>query len=148
MFRGTVSVKVDDKGRLKLPAFLKERLDEKYGSGSTYFVTSLTGQTVLIYPVAEWERFEQTLAQAPAFDKLKVKFVFTANRFGAEATVDEQGRLLIPSKLRDSAGMKGEVTLFWETNHIEVLSQERYEAEAEQNRLTPEDFANLQNLKL
>ncbi len=148
MFRGTVSVKVDDKGRLKLPAFLKERLDEKYGAGSTYFVTSLTGQTVLIYPVAEWERLEETLAQAPAFDQLKVKFLFTANRYGAEATVDEQGRLLIPSKLRDSAGMKGEVTLFWEINHIEVFNQERYEAEAEQKRLTPEDFANLQNLKL
>src|SRR5712692_2121588 len=123
MFRGTVSVKVDDKGRLKLPAFLKERLDEKYGAGSEYFVTSLTGRTVHIYPIAEWERYEQTIAQAPAFDKTKVKFVFTTNRFGAEATVDEQGRLLIPGKLRDAAGMKGEVTLFWDTNHIEVFSQ-------------------------
>ncbi|HZS51764.1 MAG TPA: hypothetical protein VFA54_12935 [Bryobacterales bacterium] len=146
MFRGTATVKVDDKGRLKLPAFVKERLDERYGANSIYFVTSITGDIVLIYPISEWERIEQTLSQAPQFDKLKKKFLFQANQYGAEASLDEQGRLLIPAKLRDQAGMKGEVKLNWETNHIEVLSQARYEEEAERNRLTPEDFDNLAKL--
>ena len=100
MFRGTATVKVDDKGRLKLPAFVKERLDEKYGANSMYFVTSLTGDNVFIYPLSEWERIEVTLSQAPQFDKLKKKFLVQANQYGAEATVDEQGRLLIPGKLR------------------------------------------------
>ncbi len=146
MFRGTATVKVDDKGRLKLPAFVKERLDERYGTSSLYFVTSITGDIVLIYPISEWERIEETLSQAPQFDKLKKKFLFQANQYGAEASLDEQGRLLIPAKLRDQAGMKGEVKLNWETNHIEVLSQARYEEEAERNRLTPEDFDNLAKL--
>lgn len=146
MFRGTATVKVDDKGRLKLPTFVKERLDEKYGADSLYFVTSITGDVVLIYPLSEWERLEQILSQAPAFDKLKKKFLFQANQYGAEAALDEQGRLLVPSKLRDTAGMKGEVKLNWESTHIEVLSQARYEEEAEKNRLTPEDFENLKNL--
>ncbi len=146
MFRGTATVKVDDKGRLKLPAFVKERLDERYGTNSLYFVTSITGDIVLIYPISEWERIEETLSQAPQFDKLKKKFLFQANQYGAEASLDEQGRLLIPAKLRDQAGMKGEVKLNWETNHIEVLSQARYEEEAERNRLTPEDFDNLAKL--
>ncbi len=146
LFRGTHVVKVDDKGRLKLPSLVKERLAGQYGADASYFVTSLTGETVLIYPVTEWERIEQTLAQAPQFDQLKVRFLFTANRFGGEATVDDQGRLLIPAKLREMAGMKGDVTLFWQTNHIEVFSQARYEAEADQNRMTAEDFANLSKL--
>ena len=146
MFRGTATVKVDDKGRLKLPAFVKDRLDEKYGADSMYFVTSLTGDNVLIYPLSEWERIEETLSQAPQFDKLKKKFLFQASQYGTEATVDEQGRLLIPGKLRDQAGAKGEVRLNWESNHIEVLSQARYEEEAERNRLTPDDFENLKNL--
>jgi transcriptional regulator MraZ len=146
MFRGTATVKVDDKGRLKLPTFVKERLDARYGADSAYFVTSLTGDVALIYPLTEWERMEQILSQAPQFDKLKKKFLFQANQYGAEAALDDQGRLLIPSKLREQAGMKGEVRLNWESNHIEVLSQARYEEEADKNRLTPEDFENLKNL--
>jgi MraZ protein len=146
VFRGTATVKVDEKGRLKLPAHVKERLESQYGANSMYFVTSLTGDVALIYPLAEWERIEQTLSQAPQFDKLKRKFLFQANHYGAEAGLDEQGRLLIPGKLRDQAGIKGEVKLNWETNHIEVMSLARYEQEAEQNRLTPEDFENLAKL--
>ena len=146
MFRGTATVKVDDKGRLKLPAHIKERLDARYGAESMYFVTSITGDIVLVYPLSEWERIEETLSQAPQFDKLKKKFLFQANQYGAEAGLDEQGRLLVPGKLREQAGMKGEVKLNWETNHIEVLSQARYETEAEQNRLSSEDFENLAKL--
>jgi MraZ protein len=106
-------------------------------------VTSLDGQKVLIYPVAEWERIEETLAQGARFDKLKGKFLFQAHRYGGEAGVDEQGRVLIPAKLRESAGMKGEVTLFWQSNHIEVYSQARYDAEAEKNALTEQDYEDL-----
>jgi len=146
MFRGTATVKVDDKGRLKLPSHVKERLDEKYGKESMYFVTSITGDMALIYPLSEWERIEEILSQAPQFDKLKKKFLFQANQYGGEAAVDDQGRLLIPSKLREQAGIKGDVRLNWETNHIEVLSQARYEEEAEQNKLTPDDFENLSKL--
>jgi len=146
MFRGTATVKVDDKGRLKLPAFVKQRLDERYGAESMYFVTSLTGDIVSVYPLSEWERIEQILAQAPQFDSLKKKFLFQANQYGAETGLDDQGRLLIPGKLREQAGMKGEVRLNWESNHIEVLSQARYEEEAERNRLTVEDFNNLGKL--
>ncbi len=89
---------------------------------------------------------EQILSQVPQFDKLKKKFLFQANHYGAEATSDDQGRLLIPSRLRDEAGMKGEVVLTWETNHIEVLSQARYQEEVAKNRLSAEDFEHLKDL--
>ena len=146
MFRGAFTARVDDKGRLKLPALVKQRLEEKYGADSPYFVTSLTGDFVLIYALSDWERIEDTLSQASQFDKLKRKFLFQANHFGAEASVDEQGRLLIPGKLREQAGMKGEVMLTWQLNHIEVLSQARYGVEQEQNRLEEEDLENLGKL--
>ena len=143
LFLGSHAVKVDDKGRLKLPSLVKDRLAEQYGKEASYFVTSLNGQTVQIYPLAEWQRIDDTLAQGPRFDRLKDKFLFQANRYGGEATVDEQGRLLIPAKLRDSAGMRGEVVLFWQSNHIAVYSQARYDAEAGKNDLTEQDYQDL-----
>jgi len=146
MFRGTFQARVDEKGRLKLPAPVAKSLEEKYGSGATFFVTSLTGDIVLIYALAEWERLEDILSKAPQFDKLKRKFLFQTSHYGEDATIDAQGRLLIPSKLRDQAGMKGEVKLNWQSTHVEVLNQVRYEFETEQNRFAPEDFQDLAKL--
>lgn len=143
LFRGTHSVKVDDKGRLKLPASVKDRLVEQYGATAGYFVTSLTGDKVLIYPLTEWERVEQSLAQVPQFDKLKNKFLNAANFYGAEATVDDQGRMLIPAKLRESAGMKGDVTLLWISNRIEVQNAGRHEASVTGNPFTDDDYEGL-----
>lgn len=143
LFRGTHSVKVDDKGRLKLPSLVKDRLFEQYGAQAGYFVTSLTGDKVLIYPLAEWERIEDSLAQVPQFDKLKNKFLNAANFYGAEATVDDQGRMLIPAKLRESAGVKGEVTLLWISNRIEVQNADRHEASVQGNPFTDEDYEGL-----
>ena len=142
LFFGTHSVKVDDKGRLKLPSLVKERLVERY-KDATYIVTSLTGDSVVIWPQPEFERIDRSLAQMSEFSKVRVKFQNTVNRYGAEATLDEQGRMLIPAKLRESAGMKGEVTLFWQGNHLEVHNQAKYDAEADQNRLTAEDLEEL-----
>ena len=45
MFRGVFKVRVDDKGRLKLPATVKQRLDNRFGPDAGYFVTSLTGRS-------------------------------------------------------------------------------------------------------
>lgn len=146
MFRGTFTVKADEKGRIKLPALVKDRLDKEYGKGATYFVTSPTGDIVHIYPDSVWERFESILSQAPSFDETKKRFLFWASHYGGEATMDDQGRLLIPAKLRDQAGMKGEVMLAWESNHIEVRSQARYEAALEEMKLRPEDFQYLAKL--
>jgi len=145
-FLGSYAVRVDDKGRLKLPAQVKQRLDEKYGADSRYFVTSFTGEIVVIYPLGDWKKIAETLSQTSQFDRAKRRFLFQVNHWGAEATLDDQGRVLIPSKLRDQAAMKGEVMLSWQSNHIEVLSQARYAAELEDNRLTPEDLENLGKL--
>ena len=146
LFFGTHKARVDEKGRLKLPSVAKERLGQTYGADATYIVTSLTGENVLIYALTDWERMDQILSQAPQFDELKSRFLFMANHFGGEATIDDQGRLLIPSKLREFAGMKGDVTLFWQSNHIEVFNQERYDAAAQKNVLTPDDLKNLSRL--
>ena len=146
MFLGTLSVKMDERGRLKVPTLVKERFDLKYGKNATYFLTSLTGASLLVYPIPEWQRLLKTLARAPQFDKLKRKFLMMANHYGEEADMDEQGRLLVPARLREEAGMKGDVKLTWQSNHVEALNADAYEKGIEENRLTPEEFDNLAKL--
>lgn len=146
LFRGTITVKVDDKGRLKLPALVRERLEERYGKETKFFVTSLEGDKALLLPNSEVERIEDIIAQLPQFHKLRTKFVDAFAFWGAEATVDEQGRLLLPAKLREAAGLTGEVTLVAHPRQIEVRNAARFEAAVQGNAFTEQDYEGLSEL--
>ena len=60
MFRGNHPTRVDEKGRLKVPAEFKRVIDEKYGT--QFYITSLDGKVAQIYPFEEWEQIEKKLA--------------------------------------------------------------------------------------
>lgn len=150
LFRGTKSGRVDAKGRLKLPAFVQQRIDEEYGDRHM-FITSLEGERVKVFPLREWEAVEARLKEKSTEGKdddgqVKDKVLFQANRFGSEETLDNQGRILVPAVLRETAGMSGEVKIMWQANHILVFSGDRYERIAEQMKLLPDDFKHTSNL--
>ena len=153
MFRGVQTGNVDDKGRLKLPASVKRLLRDRY-SQLDIFVTSLDGETVKVFPIREWETVEARLAdKSKSPDQaqsgaVKNRILFQANRFGAEESLDGQGRLLVPSALRESADMKGAVKIQWQSNHMLVMSEARYNKAAEQNALTADDLAHAADLGL
>lgn len=63
MFRGNHSTRIDEEGRLKLPAEFKRVIDEKYGQ--QYYITSLDGKVAQVYPFEEWERIKQKLGGSP-----------------------------------------------------------------------------------
>ena len=150
MFRGTQTGRVDDKGRLKLPALVRSRMVEEYREPKV-FITSLDGEEVKVFPLREWEDVETSLSnKSPdgneADGEIKQKILFQANRFGAEETLDNQGRILVPAVLREAAGMRGEVKILWQSNHLLVMSAARFEEAAEANRLTAIDKRYAANL--
>ena len=61
MFRGNHPTRVDEKGRLKVPAEFKRLIDEKYGN--EFYITSLDGKVAQVYPFEEWQRIEAKLAR-------------------------------------------------------------------------------------
>ena len=150
MFRGTQTGRVDDKGRLKLPALVRARLEEEYRE-PTVFVTSIDGEEVKVFPLREWETVETRLSEKSSAGnesdgEIKQKILFQANRFGAEETLDNQGRILVPAVLREAAGMRGEVKILWQSNHLLVVNAARFDEAAEANRLTPIDRRYAANL--
>ena len=73
MFRGNHPTRVDEKGRLKVPAEFKRVIDEKYGT--QFYITVLDGKVAQVYPFEEWERIEQKLARLSNFNPTKKKFL-------------------------------------------------------------------------
>ena len=150
LFRGVQTGRVDEKGRLKFPAHVQQQLEEKF-PGSTVFITSLDGLTVKVFPISLWEAVEATLSQKSIEGKendgeIKNKILFQANRFGSEESLDNQGRILVPAVLRETAGMRGEVKLMWQNNHIIVLNAKNYEEAAVRNDLSTDELKHAANL--
>ena len=143
MFRGNHPTRVDEKGRLKVPAEFKRVIDEKYST--QFYITSLDGKSAQIYPFEEWERVEQKLAGLSTFNPTKKKFLTRTNYWGQVAEMDNQGRLLLPQLLRDSAQLKGEVAVMGYLNRLEVQSMEGVRKDVEE-AFTPEDEKNLDDL--
>src|SRR6266550_4244364 len=124
MFRGNHPTRVDEKGRLKVPAEFKRVIDEKYGQ--QFYITSFDGKVAQVYPFEEWERIEQKLAGLSTFNPTKKKFLDRTNYWGQQVEMDGQGRLLMPQLL--------------------VRNLEAYRKEIEEQPFTPEDEKTLDGL--
>jgi MraZ protein len=105
--------------------------------GSDLFVTSLTGQSVRIYPMPVWIDIESRLAKVPSANPARQRFLDRVNFFGQVAELDPQGRVLIQPRLRDAAQMNGEVDVLGQQSFLEVWNHERLVA-----RLSAEPFTD------
>jgi len=144
MFRGSAPTKIDDKGRLKIPTDFRRVLDERFGQdGQELFVTSLKGDSALLYPLPVWERIEERLQNVPSTDRAKAKYLARVSYYGQQVKLDVQGRLLIPQILRESAGMNGDVVVTGELDHLVVWNHERFRKLLEEEPLTDDDFRAL-----
>ena len=144
MFRGNHPTRMDEKGRLKVPAEFKRVIDEKYGL--KFYITSLDGKVAQLYPFEEWERIEQKLASLSTFNPTKKKFLSRVNFYGQEVEMDGQGRLLIPQLLRQSADIKGEVAVMGNLTYLEVRNIETLQTEMVEEQFTTEDEETLNKL--
>jgi MraZ protein len=126
--RGFFSAHVDEKGRLKLPVELQQYFtaigDEKY------FVTSVDDRIARIYPISAWKGNEKVLEElATENPDAAEALAFIANDYGAEAKVDGQGRITLPTDLRRGLALENqEVRLDCSMGAVNIYSKTEYEA--------------------
>jgi len=138
-------VKIDEKGRLKIPAALLAGLN---GVGSDLYVTSEDGEQVRIYPMHVWDQVEEQLVRLSAqHSKSSQKLLIRAKYFGQSVRMDEQGRVLIPASLRRTAQIRGEVDLLAYPNYLEVWNHTRFLDNLKRNPITTEDEETLHEIE-
>jgi MraZ protein len=143
MFRGNHPTRVDEKGRLKVPAEFKRVIDEKYAQ--KFYITSTDGNIAQVYPFEEWERIEQRLAALSTYNPTKKRFLTRTNYYGQVVEMDGQGRLLIPQILREAAQIRGEVAVLGNLTYLEVRNMEALDKEM-QEPFTDDDLKTLDEL--
>jgi MraZ protein len=129
---------MDDKGRLKIPADFKRYLEETYKSAD-FYVTSLTGEDVWIYPLKEWEEKEKRLALVPSTAPALQRYMDRVSYFGQMQQMDSQGRLLIHPLLRGAAELMGEVMVMGKVDYLDVWEAEKFRT----SRLLAQPFTEL-----
>ena len=137
MLRGNHPARVDEKGRLKIPASFLQLIEAN--CGLDVFVTSLRGDNVRIYPMDAWTDFERKLAAMPDFHPTKQRLLKRVHFFGQANTLDRQGRIVIPLQLRESARMTGPVDVLGMQNRLDVWNHEVLAAQIEDEPFGEED---------
>jgi MraZ protein len=144
MLRGSSLAKLDEKGRLKLPASFRALLEPKFGSD--YFITSLRGDSVRIYPMDVWLRIEERLARASSLNPSVMRFKNAVNYFGQTSPMDAQGRILVHSLLRERTDVRGEVVVIGQQDFLEVWNRVVFEKRLHADPLTDTDLGVLSDL--
>jgi MraZ protein len=137
MFRGNHPAKVDEKGRLKLPSAFKQLVDAN--TVTQFYVTSTDGKSAEIWPLPEWEKVEQQLADSSTMDDAVRKYLNVTSYYGQQVEMDSQSRLLLPQILRNAAQLDGEVTVFGMRTFLEVHNRVVFEQNLAANQMTAED---------
>ena len=145
--RGLFTAHVDEKGRRKLPVDLQEFLggfgDEKF------FVTSIDGRIARIYPISVWKGNENILETLRSEDPDAADAIqFMANDYGADAKIDPQGRVTLPTDLRRALALENdEVKLDCSQSVINIYSKAEYEARRRQSQERLADKVKAARLK-
>ncbi|MBV8516061.1 MAG: division/cell wall cluster transcriptional repressor MraZ [Acidobacteria bacterium] len=139
---GHSPAKIDEKGRLKVPANFRKIIEERYGNDC--FITSMDGERALVYPLAVWFEFQSRLAKVPSASQAKAKMLERVNYFGQVATMDAQGRVLVPQVLRDVAGIADDVVVLGSQDHLIVENDQKMQQRLKDTPLTAEDFKELE----
>ncbi|MBI4482476.1 MAG: division/cell wall cluster transcriptional repressor MraZ [Acidobacteria bacterium] len=147
MLIGNQPAKIDAKGRIKIPASFRKYVADKYGND--LYITSLTGDSVLIYPLPEWIGVTQKLEAPPRLLPEKQKYLRITNYYGQLGTMDAQGRVVIQPHLRERAQMNGEVVaVMGHLTYLEVWNNEKFSQLLHAHPFTDEDAEKLAGLGL
>jgi MraZ protein len=144
-FRGGSPATIDAKGRVKLPARLRDQLEESFGR--EVFVCSFFPHELRIYPLATWQVFEEQLLAKPAMKPAVLKLIERVN-YGQSVEMDDHGRLLVPALLREMVDVDGEVVVSGRINHLAITCRSRAASILKESSLSDDELEELAQLEL
>jgi MraZ protein len=125
-FRGSFIVKLDDRGRVKVPAKYLSIFESLYGRD--VYLTSINGDHILFYPLSIWERIEQKIEAITVRDPDIEQFIDRISFWGTEGEIDPKGRVLVPSGLRESCKLVEDVLILGKVNYMVIWNREAFKS--------------------
>lgn len=134
MLIGEFEHSLDAKGRLIMPAKLREDIGEKF------VVTKGLDGCLFAFSLTEWANFEEKLKTLPLSNKNSREFTRFFLSGATECDIDKQGRFLIPTNLREAANLEKEVVIIGVGTRIEIWDKNKWKSYSNDN-ISVEDIA-------
>ena len=118
MLMGQYEHSIDPKNRINFPARFREQL------GESFILTVGLDECIAVYSAEEWDKLEQRINQLPMSRGRSIKRYFFSNAVTVEP--DKQGRILLPLKLRQYAGLEKDVVVTGSFDRVEIWNAQRW----------------------
>ena len=125
MYRGLSTISVDDKGRLAIPT----RYRELVATQELVITLNPWDRALWLYPLAEWDVIETKLSALSDFDRHGRRTKQIMRGYATDCSCDSQGRVLVPTQLREIAGIDRQVTLLGQGNKFEIWDSATWNSE-------------------
>jgi len=135
---GEYECRLDEKGRLMLPATLKKQVPAK--DLKRFVINRGFEKHLNLYTGKEWDKITEEIGKLNLYVQKNREFVRRFNNGATELEPDGSSRVLLPKSLAVYAGINKDVVLFAHTNRIEVWAKAEYDRAMKQGG---EDFAKL-----
>lgn len=138
VFKGQAEYSVDSKGRVAIPAKMRNVLrPEAKGS---FTVTRGFENCIFLYPMDQWSNIEEEIAGLNMYSRETRDFVRIIMMWADEVSLDGQGRITIPKSLVDFADLDDKALILGAFDHIEIWNPDRFD---EYLNKQPEDYETL-----
>ena len=134
MFFGEYEHSIDAKGRVIIPAKLRDALGEQF------IITKGLDECLFVYPMDQWEAFQEKLQALPLNQpsaRAFVRFFFSG---ATEAELGKQGRVMLPANLREYGSLEKDIVITGAGNRLEIWDKEKWETYLATGQ-TPEELA-------
>lgn len=148
-FSGTYYNTLDTKGRVIIPATFREVLSSTHNNSKLILANEVFDKCLCAYPVDEWNRLLEKVKDKPQTSDAVKYFMRRVIGSAQECEIDKQGRILVSSVLRSSAGLNSEVVIIglgnrlelWDRNECEnIVDPEKIDKEAMQEEFSKLDL--------
>ncbi len=127
MFRGVATFNLDAKGRMAIPAKFRKHLDASC-EGRLVVTIDHSDHCLQLYPLPEWEGVEKKLSELPSLNPQVRRLKRMLLGYATECEMDNNGRILLPAKLREFAGMDKNIVMIGQGNKFELWNEQTWNA--------------------
>lgn len=128
MFRGLNAINLDNKGRFAIPTRYRQEILQSAVEKVFHLIVTIDPEAacLLLYPVIEWEEIEKKLQDLPSFNPAARRIQRLLIGHATELELDNTGRILLPSLLRDYADINKTIMLVGQGRKFEIWDEGRW----------------------
>jgi MraZ protein len=124
-FKGQAEYSVDSKGRVAIPAKMRNALNPE--AKNTFTITRGFEQCIYVYPLDQWETIEAEMSALNAYNRDSRNFMRSVLMWADEVSLDGQGRIGIPKTLAEFAGVSDRALIIGALDHIEIWNPDSFQ---------------------